>query len=737
MLGTTVSHYRIVGHLGDHTFEADDVRLGRRVALQLMPEDMATDQAAVERFKSRTQVAATVNHPNICTVYDSALWNGRPFLVMELAAGQSLQRRLQGCPLPLEQVVQLGQQALDALEAAHGCGAIHGNLNPSSFIIGASNELKLIGLASLPAASRGEELDVATDLHDLGQILYEMATGIPPGSDPNRPVPETLRAVLQRALDRDPGRRYPNAAEMRAALMQSHPVAKKIPWASKTNVPGRSGRKRFVAALVTGASAVALLMGTVTGFQEDTLKGSQGNSQLKTATSSKSVAVLPFLNASNDTDDDYLGEGISEEIINQLTKNNRLRVAARTSSFSFKDPRIETSEIARRLNVDYVLKGSVRKAGDSLQITTQLTEAKEGEDLWSEAYSLTLRDLLSIQDEIAETVVQQLELSLLDPKPKSRRPKPEAYLLLLRAREAGRHGTPESSNEAKRLYEKAIATDPNYADAWAHLASLTINRSRFGLESSGGRQRALEMINRALELEPESALAHSVMGGLLANSNFEVSARHFERSLAIEPNYLGALHNSAFLLISIGRLKQAISFQEYVTARDPLNSQAHHNLGWFYRLDGRFDDAIASYRNALNFDPSRICAHYGIAQSLLLKGEAEKALEAAQKEPFEPCRLTGLAMAYFALGQHEQSDAALDAMKAQTSWEPFVAMIHAFRNEPDQAFELLYQIVDGEILTENLFANLHNDPRWISYLESIGLGQERLDSIQFNIKLPE
>lgn len=736
MLGTTVSHYRIVGHLGDHTFEADDVRLGRRVALQLMPEDMATDQAAVERFKSRTQVAATVNHPNICTVYDSALWNGRPFLVMELAAGQSLQRRLQGCPLPLEQVVQLGQQALDALEAAHGCGAIHGNLNPSSFIIGASNELKLIGLASLPAASRGEELDVATDLHDLGQILYEMATGTPPGSDPNRPVPETLRAVLQRALDRDPGRRYPNAAEMRAALMQSHPVAKKIPC-SKTNVPGRSGRKRFVAALVTGASAVALLMGTVTGFQEDTLTGSQGNSQLKTATSPKSVAVLPFLNASNDTDDDYLGEGISEEIINQLTKNNRLRVAARTSSFSFKDPRIETSEIARRLNVDYVLKGSVRKAGDSLQITTQLTEAKEGEDLWSEAYSLTLRDLLSIQDEIAETVVQQLELSLLDPKPKSRRPKPEAYLLLLRAREAGRHGTPESSNEAKRLYEKAIATDPNYADAWAHLASLTINRSRFGLESSGGRQRALEMINRALELEPESALAHSVMGGLLANSNFEVSARHFERSLAIEPNYLGALHNSAFLLISIGRLKQAISFQEYVTARDPLNSQAHHNLGWFYRLDGRFDDAIASYRNALNFDPSRICAHYGIAQSLLLKGEAEKALEAAQKEPFEPCRLTGLAMAYFALGQHEQSDAALDAMKAQTSWEPFVAMIHAFRNEPDQAFELLYQIVDGEILTENLFANLHNDPRWISYLESIGLGQERLDSIQFNIKLPE
>lgn len=737
MLGTTVSHYRIVDHLGDHTFEADDVRLGRRVALQLMPENMATDQTAVERFKSRTQVAATLNHPNICTVYDSALWNGRPFLVMELAAGQSLQRRMQGCPLPLEQVVQLGQQALDALEAAHSCGAIHGNLNPSSFIIGAGNELKLVGLASLPAASGEEEIDVATDLHDLGLILYEMATGTPPGSDLNPSVPETLRSVLQRALDRDPGRRYSNAAEMRAALMQSQPIAEKIPWASKTNVPGRSGHKRLVAALVTGASVVALLMGAVTGFQEDTLTGSQGNSELKTSVSPKSVAVLPFFNASNDADDDYLGEGISEEIINQLTKNNRLRVAARTSSFSFKDPRIETSEIARRLNVDYVLKGSVRKAGDLLQITTQLTEAKENQDLWAEAYSLTLRDLFSIQDEIAGAVVQQLELSLLDPEPKSRRPKPEAYLLLLRAREAGRHGTPEASNEAKRLYEKAIATDPNYADAWAHLASLTINRSRFGLESSGGHQRALEMIRRALELEPESALAHSVMGGLLANSNFEDSARHFERSLALEPNYLGAIHNSAFLLISIGRLKQAISFQEYVTARDPLNSQAHQNLGWFYRLDGRFDDAIASYRNALTFDPSRICVHYGIGQSLLLKGEAQKALEEAQKEPFEPCRLTGLAMAYFALGQHEQSDAALDAMKAQTSWEPFVAMIHAFRNEPDQAFELLYQNVDGEILTENLFTNLHNDPRWIPYLESIGLDQERLDSIQFNIKLPE
>ena len=460
----------------------------------------------------------------------------------------------------------------------------------------------------------------------------------------------------------------------------------------------------------------------------------------------KSIAVLPFVDMSQAKDQEFFSDGISEELLNVLSKVPQLQVAARTSSFSFKGKEIEIPEIARQLHVANVLEGSVRKSGDELRITVQLVRAAEGYHLWSETYDRKLDDIFKIQDEIAGEVVKQLKVTLLGAAPTIRQTDPKAYTLYLQAVQLGRQFTPEAFTQSDALFKQVLENDPRYAPAWSGLAWNFINEAQVGLlPNSEGLARAREADEKALAIDPDYAPAHSGLGWIASHNNdFVNAAKHLERALKLDPTDLDVLGNVALFLQSLGRLQEALALNEAVVRRDPVNPIWFDNLGYNQRSMGQFDAAIMSYRSLLRLSPGYGGAHYQICVAMLLKGDAPAALTEVAQEKSEILRLHGLPMAYHALRRKTESDAALAALIAKDEKDsPYnIAYVYAFRGDADKAFEWLEKALQyqdpglSQIPVDNLFDNIHSDPRWLPFLRKIGLAPEQLAKIQFKVMLP-
>jgi TolB-like protein/lipoprotein NlpI len=461
----------------------------------------------------------------------------------------------------------------------------------------------------------------------------------------------------------------------------------------------------------------------------------------------KSIAVLPFVNMSSDAEQEYLSDGISEELLNLLAKIPELRVISRSSAFSFKGKDIAIPEIARQLNVAHILEGSVRKSGNALRITAQLIEARSDTHLWSETWDRPLDDIFAIQDEIAAMVVDQLKVTLLGETLHVQETDPEAYALYLQARHLGRQITAEALEQSIALYQQVLAIDPDFAAAWDGLANNYINQSYKGLLSSEeGYTRAREAANKALAVDPEYAPAHARLGwiAMAYDNDLAQSARHLEHALQLDPNNTGIIGNAAVLLRVLGRLDEAIALEEHVIAQDPVNPVGYDNLGGSYDLAGRWDDAIASRETVLRLSPGHIGAHYWIGMALLFKGKAEAALEAfAREEGLEGLRVKGQALASHALGRQEEYRARLDKLIElwRDQWPSEVAHVFAWTGETDRAFEWLARAVaqeDGGFDPhEPLLGPLKNDPRWLPLLESMGKSPAQLDAIAFQVTLPK
>jgi len=461
-----------------------------------------------------------------------------------------------------------------------------------------------------------------------------------------------------------------------------------------------------------------------------------------------SIAVLPFVNMSDDAANEYFSDGISEELLNLLAKIPELRVISRSSAFSFKGKDFDIPTVATKLNVAYVLEGSVRKADNQVRITAQLIEARSDTHMWSETYDRTLDDIFAIQDEIAAEVVARLKVMLLGDAPKTEETDPEAYALYLQARHLGRRGTSGAWEQSIALYQRALAIDPNYATAWSGLAIIYIMQSGWGqLPLDEGFTLARETANQALALNPVYAPAHASLGSiaLLYDRDLEATARHFEHALALEPANLEILSEVADLVAKLGRLEEAIEMMKYVVNRDPVNPYYHELLGFSYLWAMRLDEAIASFRTALTLSPGYRAAHYRIGVALLLKGESQAALTEMQQEQMEYKRLEGEAIVYHTLGQAFASNAALAELidKNEYGGAYNIAYVLAFRGEADRAFAWLDKAVlyndSGlpQIASQPEFTNIHDDPRWLPFLESIGMSPEQLDAIEFKITLPE
>jgi TolB-like protein/Flp pilus assembly protein TadD len=460
-----------------------------------------------------------------------------------------------------------------------------------------------------------------------------------------------------------------------------------------------------------------------------------------------SIAVLPFANMSGERDNEYFSDGVSEELLNLLSKVRKLRVIARTSSFAFKGQNLEIPDIARRLHVASVLEGSVRKSGDKVRITAQLVRASDGSHLWSQTYDRTLDDIFKVQDEIAAKVVAELKVKLLGAAPTSRQTDPQAYALFLQAVQLFRQATAESLEKSVALSRQALAIDPRYAPAWHSLAIGIAEQANFGLlPPDEGYAHAREAAEKALAIDPGFAPAHSLLGYFAADHDNDpaAAAAHFQRALALDPSSPSVRMTSANFLSSLGRLDQARALLEANLRRDPVSLNQIFSLGIAQYWAEDYEAAIGSFRRVLDLSPGRFAAHNLIGTILLLQGDAAGGIAEIRRETNEAARMAGLALAWHALGRKAEADAALDALiraheKDQTT---AIAAACAFRGETDEAFAWLDKAVRygsgiSDVAYVPLFKGLHADPRWLAFLRRIGRAPEQLAKIDFAVNVHE
>jgi serine/threonine protein kinase/TolB-like protein/Flp pilus assembly protein TadD len=619
----------------------------------------------------------------------------------------------------------------------------------------------------------------------------------------SRPVPllpqelSTLQPVLNRMLAKKPDERYPDMASMlldvsrnllkATQLLHSPPGEPQVSATERLHqlgfrTTGLHSRKAIDSAQVTqpvhspaigklpllpkrkkwiaiGASALAILAATWIGLSlREKMRlpvASPSREEARVVAESKGdvplnggIAVLPFVNMSSDKDQDFLADGMAEEMINRLAKIPQLRVIARTSSFSYKGKEIKIDQIANELDVQYILEGSLRKSGEKYRVNAQLIRAADSSRLWSQSFDLSLDDVFVVQDEIAGAVIEQIKPTLLGAKLETQSIDPKAYALYLRARQVARRSTADAFEEAIALYLQVLAIEPGYAPAWVGLANCYTNQVDFlaVLPKEEGRRLARAAVAQALAQDPEYGSAHAELGWIAwSDGDLSSAAQHYSRAVALAPTDSKGLLGATNIAQDLGRVEAAISLGEFVVARDPLNPDGYYSLGASYQRARRWDESIASYQKALDLLPDAANAHFSIGMSLLQKGKPKEALAEMGLEPSGcSCVPAGLAMAWHALGDDAKSDAFLKGLIATEGSESAynIAYVFAFRGEANRAFEWLDKAVLLEdsgltaLASEPLFDGLHEDPRWLPLLRRVGQAPDQLSAIKFEAAVP-
>jgi len=447
-----------------------------------------------------------------------------------------------------------------------------------------------------------------------------------------------------------------------------------------------------------------------------------------TETSGPSIAVLPFVNMSSDVEQEYFSDGLSEELLNLLAKIPALRVASRTSAFSFKGKDITIGDVGRELNVGHVLEGSVRKSGTKIRITAQLIDVENDTHLWSETWDRTLDDVFAIQDEIAQVVVDQLRIELLGAAPQVAETSAEAYGLVLQARHHGRRRSVDGYRTAEELLKSSLELDPNYAPAWAQLGLTYIVSSQLATMRGARQSTALgiDAAKKALELDPNNTQALSTLASIEIASNYdnEAAISYLERALSISPGNSSALNTASGIAMIVGDFETSKKLSRSMALVDPLNTGAHINYGHSAYFAGDFDDAIESFERVIELNPDSQGLHYYIANILWTQGKYEQALERIQRENLDGYRYTSLAILYYTLGDIEASNAALASLnELDVEWAYQRIMVYAVRGEKDKAFEWLDTAIEirdrglNLVLGDPTLDNLRDDPRFADALK--------------------
>jgi len=458
-------------------------------------------------------------------------------------------------------------------------------------------------------------------------------------------------------------------------------------------------------------------------------------------TRAPSIAVLPFVNRSHDEEDEYFSDGLADELLNVLAKIRGLRVAARSSAFTFKGKGATVEEVGRALNVATVLEGSVRKAGNRMRISVQLVMAADGYHLWSQTYDRTLDDIFAVQDDIAQSVVKELRTTLFGESDasaqvaaavKGRTADPEAHRLFLQGRHFIGRKTPEESARGIGYLKQALQIDPEFALAWAVLARAYVTEADAGwVPSVDGVAQGREAATRALALEPDLAEGHAAMGWIrmIYDRDWHAAEASMQRALELAPENADVLNAAGVMAYSLGRLDKAIALYRQAVAQDPLRAAGYNNLGAAFDASDRLAEAEAAYRQALELAPQASGWRTHLALNLRAQGRYDEALAEASRDPHELLRLAAIAIIEHTGGRRAESDAAVQELiaKYQADCAYQAAEVYAARGEADLAYDWLeraYVRLDNglaEMTNSRALRSLHADPRWDAFLRKMRL----------------
>jgi len=742
MIGKTISHYRILAKLGGGgmgvVYKAEDIKLKRTVALKFLPQDLTRDPESNQRFVHEAQAASSLDHPHICTIYEiDETDDGQLFISMAYYEGETLKKKIERGPLKLEDALNITIQVAQGLDKTHSKGIIHRDIKPGNIFITEDGQVKIVdfGLAKLagetritktgtalgtvaymsPEQARGGEIDHRTDIWSLGVVLYEMLTGHLPFKG------ECWEAVIYSIFKEEPQPLRQLRSDVPEPLQQ---VVLKMMQ--------KEPRKRYedVEALIADLKSI------------DLKPDSAASSMIAEEKPSSSIAVLPFLDMSPQKDQEYFCDGIAEELINSLTQIKGVRVVARTSAFSFKGKDTDIHEIGRKLNVETLLKGSVRKAGNRLRITAQLVNVTDGYYLWSEKYDRGMKDIFAIQDEISLAIVDKLKVKLLGGEKaklvKRHTEDLEAHNLYMRGRFFWNKRTDEGLRKAIEYFEHTIEKDPNYALAYAGLADSYIILQDYSYVSPKDiYPKAKEAVRKALEIDGTLAEAHTSLAQItFRHWDWEGGEREFKRAMELTPNYATAHHWYALLLMYLDRFDEAIEEIKRAHELDPLSLVINRNAAMVFYFARRYDRALEAFKNTLELDPNFSMAHAYLGKVYLQMAMYEEALREFQKEKditgrSDPLVETWRGIAYESLGRRGEAQQVLDDLleHAKKAYVPplLLANLYFALGEKDEGFKWLdksYEERDStllEIKVDPGLDSVRSDPRFTALLKKMGL----------------